>query len=61
MSYTEFKKLILFHYHKDIRFWYSLVGEMFENTQGFTEQGKVLKTLDKKRTITWNNYSWNIQ
>lgn len=61
MSYAEFKKLILFHYHKDIRFWYSLVGEMFENTQGFTGQGKVLKTLDKKRTITWNNYLWDIQ
>ena len=32
MSYNEFKKLILFRYHKDIKYWYILVGEMFECT-----------------------------
>lgn len=62
MSYNEFKKLILFRYHKDIKYWYTLVGEMFECTEGFTKTGSISRTFDyEMHTITWNNYEWEVE
>ena len=62
MSYTEMKNTILFRYHKDINFWYRLLGEMFEKSNGFSESGIITRKLDgEKRTITWKDYSWSIE
>ena len=64
MSYEEMRKTILFKYHKDINYWWRLLGEMFEGTDGFTE-GKTYKikcVLDGKRVfIVWDAYSWDIE
>ena len=61
MSYTEFKRLILFHYHANIRYWYELVGEFFEGTQGFSKPYFKNCTLQgRKVTISWDNYAWLI-
>ena len=61
MSYTEFKNRILFHYHANIRYWYELVGEFFERTNGFTQPYSKHCTLKgSKVTISWNDYAWNI-
>lgn len=61
MSYEEIKKLIIFHYHKNIDYWYKLVGEMFETTDGFTKYGEVNRNFNgEKHCITWENYSWYI-
>lgn len=63
MGYTEMRNAILFRYHKDINYWWRLLGEMFEGTDGFTE-GKTYTircVLDgKKVSITWDAYSWYI-
>ncbi len=62
MSYNEFKKLILFHYHKDIKYWYTLVGEMFECTEGFTKTGSISKIFNNKmHAVVWNGYDWEIK
>ena len=62
MSYTEMKNLILRHYHKEINYWWEVVGEMFEGTDGFTKAYKTERTLDNKLCyIIWNDYSWEIR
>lgn len=62
MSYSEMKISILFRYHKDIDYWYKLVGEFFENTDGFTKPFSKRCTLDGIKTeITWVDYSWEIK
>ena len=61
MSYTEMRRAILFHYHKNSDYWYRLVGEFFENTDGFTKPFSKRCTLDGiKVEITWD-YSWKIK
>ena len=61
MSYTEMKNQILFHYHKNIDFWWKLLGEFFEGTDGFTKPFSKRCTLDGIKTeITWADYSWEI-
>lgn len=59
MSYTEMKNTILFQYHKDIGFWYKLVGEFFEETDGFSKRYEKKCILDgQKVCIVWDDYSW---
>ncbi len=63
MSMSEIRKEILFRYHKDINYWWRLLGEMFEGTDGFTEGKKytIRCVLDGKKVfITWDAYSWDI-
>lgn len=62
MSYTEMKNIILFRYHKDINYWWRLLGEMFEGTDGFTKEYKIKCVLDKKlRCVSWKDYGWSIE
>jgi hypothetical protein len=61
MSYTEMKNAILFRYHKDINYWWRLLGEMFEGTDGFTKAYEIKCMLDGKlRYVRWDNYDWDI-
>lgn len=61
MSYMEMKNAILFHYHKTIDFWFKLVGEMFEATDGFSNTGSLKRNLcGESCTIIWNSYEWAI-
>ena len=61
MSHTEMKHVILFHYHKYIDFWYKLLGEFYEATNGFAQPFTKRCTLDGIKTeITWDN-SWDIK
>lgn len=58
-SYNEFKSLILFHYHKDVNYFWKLVGEMLEKTEGFTKRYEKQCVLDgEKVTIIWDDCSW---
>ena len=62
MSFTEMKNTILYRYHKDINYWWRLLGEMFEGTDGFTKEYKIKCVLDGKSCyVSWNNYSWEIE
>lgn len=62
MTYTEMKNTILFKYHKFLDFWYKLLGEFFENTNGFTQPFSKRCTLDgRKVEIKWDDYEWSIQ
>ena len=62
MSFDEMRREILFRYHKDINYWWRLLGEMFEGTDGFTKEYKIKCVLDgKSRMVTWNDYSWDIR
>lgn len=63
MTYNEMKNQILFHYHKNIDFWYKLVGHMFESTNGFTENGLIICNLDntKMHLIWWcDENAWEL-
>lgn len=61
MSFTEMRNAILFRYHKDINYWWKLLGEMFEGTDGFTKEFQIRRVLDGKVCfIRWNDYSWDI-
>jgi hypothetical protein len=60
MSHKEMKSTILFKYHKFIDFWYKLVGEFFEATEGFTKPWCKQCTLDGKTVIiTWDS-QWSV-
>ena len=62
MSYTEMRNVILYKYHKDIQYWWQLVGEMFEGVNGWTKSYEVKRRLDTKLvTIVWDRYSWYIR
>lgn len=62
MSFTEMKNAILFKYHKDINYWWRLLGKMFEETDGFTKKGRVQCVLDGETCyVTWNDYSWDVE
>lgn len=62
MSFTEMKNAILYKYHKDINYWWRLLGEMFEGTDGFTKPYKIKCRLDGKSCcVSWNDYSWDIE
>lgn len=61
MSLTEMKNAILYKYHKDINYWWRLLGEMFEGTDGFTKPYKIKSRLDEKYCyVSWENYNWHI-
>lgn len=61
MPYDRMKNTILFKYHKNIDYWYRLLGEMFEGTEGFKKPYKMKCTLDgKAHFVSWNNYEWDI-
>ena len=62
MSYSEIKKLLLNTYHKDINYWWRLLGEMFEGTDGWTKPYKIKCRLENKVVyISWNDYSWELE
>lgn len=62
MSYTEIRKLLLNKYHKDTNYWWRLLGEMFEGTDGFTKPYKIKCHLDNKVVyISWDDYSWEVE
>ena len=61
LNITQMRMAILFHYHKNLDYWYKLLGEFYENTKGFTEPYYKRCTLDGvKVEITWDN-SWKIK
>lgn len=61
MTYNEAKYAILFQYHKNIDYWYKLVGEMYEVTDGFTKFGEIAKKFNGiKYYIRYNNNEWYI-
>lgn len=61
MTHTEMRHKILFHYHKFLDYWWRLLGEFYEGTNGFTEPFSKRCTLDGiKVEITWDN-SWIIK
>lgn len=61
MDHTEMKHKILFHYHKFLDYWWKLLGEFYEGTNGFTEPFSKRCTLNCIKTeITWDN-SWIIK
>ena len=62
MPYDFMRKLILDKYHKDINYWWRLLGEMFEGTDGFTKPYKIRCRLDDKVVyISWDDYSWEME
>ena len=62
MSFNEMRNEILYRYHKDINYWWRLLGEMFEGTDGFTKPYKINCVLDGKFCyVSWNDYSWYIE
>ena len=46
MTLGEMKNTILFVYHKDIDYWWKLLGHMYEVTDGFTKNGRTNCVLD---------------
>ena len=61
MDHAEAKRKVLFHYHKNINFWWQLLGEFYEETETFTKPFSKRCTLDGIKTeITWANGSWDI-
>lgn len=61
MPYTHIRPLLLDKYHKDINYWWRLLGEMFEGTDGFTKPYKIKVRLDNKVAyISWDDYSWEV-
>ena len=61
MTYKEVKYHILFKWHKHIDYWHKLVGEMFEETKGFTVAGKLKKRYEGELyEVAWSNYEWRI-
>ena len=62
MTYEEMKREILFYYHKNIDFWWQLVGEMFEKSNGFTKAAEITCGIfGMKYCISWDNYEWRIE
>jgi hypothetical protein len=62
MSLTDMKKTILDTYHKDINYWWRLLGEMFEGTENFTKQYSIRCILNNGVCyVTWNDHSWEIR
>lgn len=62
MPYTHIRSLLLNKYHKDIKYWWRLLGEMFEGTDGFTKPYKIKCRLDNKVVyISWDDYSWEVE
>ena len=62
MSDTEMKNLLLDIYHKDINYWWRLLGEMFEGTDCWTKPYKVKCRLENKVVyISWDNCSWEVE
>lgn len=62
MSFTEIRNTIIFKYEEDITYWWRLLGEMFEGTNGFTKAYKLEFVMlnGKLCDISWNDYSWDI-
>lgn len=59
MSYEKMRRVILNRYHKDINYWWRLLGEMFEGTAGFTKPYKIKCILDGKSCcVGWDDYNW---
>ena len=62
MPYDFMRNLILCKYHKDINYWWRLLGEMFEGTDGFTKPYKIKCILGNKDVyISWDDYSWEVE
>jgi hypothetical protein len=56
------KKIVLYRYHKNINDWYKLIGEFFEETEGFTKAYTKKCTLDGIQVaISWDDYSWEVE
>lgn len=62
MSLKDIKNKILFEYHKDINYWYKLLGEFYENTECFTDAYTKRCHLDGKLCeITWStHWDWEL-
>lgn len=65
MTYDFMKKLFLNKYHQNIKDWYRLVGEFFENTDGWTKPyitNVVVDYVNKTILIvSWDDYSWEVE
>lgn len=59
MTYEEMKHEILFHYHKNIDFWFKIVGEMYEATKGFKNSASIKRIMNGVNyNISWGAYDW---
>jgi hypothetical protein len=49
-------------YHKDINYWWRLLGEMFEGTDCFTKPYEIKCHFDNKYFyVRWNDSGWKIE
>ena len=46
MTYDEAKNAVLFQYHKSIQFWYCILGEIYERTNGFNIPAKIKRWMN---------------
>ncbi len=61
MTYMEMRDIILFRHHKDITYWWRLLGEMFEKTEGWTKPSRLKVCLnDRIYYVCWNNI-WRLE
>lgn len=63
LSMSECKHEILHTYHKNIHFWHTLLGRMFEATNGFTKSAEIQCVMNEiQYVIAWTlyDYSWHI-
>lgn len=59
-SVSEIKNAVLFKYHMNIKFWYQMLGEIFEKSEGFTKPAEIITRLDREPcTIRWHE-RWQI-
>lgn len=58
MDHNEMRNYVLFQLHKNIDYWYKLLGEFCDETRTFTgTYVKQVKIDGRKYTISWNAFS----
>ena len=58
MDHNEMRNYVLFQLHKNIDYWYKLLGEFCDETRAFTgTYVKQVKIDGRKYTISWNAFS----
>lgn len=62
MDHNEMRGYVLFQLHKNIDYWYKLLGELCDGTKFFTEPyTKQIKVDGCKYTVHWCAFSgWSV-
>lgn len=62
MDHSEMRGYVLFQLHKNIDYWYKLLGEFCDGTKFFTEPyTKQIKIDGYKYTVHWCAFSgWSV-